>query len=113
MSDAEPPKAYRQVIRKARKQHRCYECRGLIEKGEEYHYHSGIWDDPAAFKVCSDCEQLREDLDKGSDIYETTPFGGISDWASELGGEIQERYVSIMQKRGAKIHPSWLKEVAS
>lgn len=56
----EYPQAYDHITRKARKDHRCCECRGLITKGETYEYHSGVWDGrPDSFKICSDCNVLR------------------------------------------------------
>ena len=35
-SDFETPAVYKKVIRRARKRHRCCECRGLIEPGVDY-----------------------------------------------------------------------------
>lgn len=44
---------------KARKQHRCVECRTLIAKGERYVRHKGIWDDgPNSLAICLPCESL-------------------------------------------------------
>lgn len=55
------PKAFSRVERKARKDHKCCECRRTIEKGEKYFYESGIWDHgPDSFKTCQECYQIRE-----------------------------------------------------
>jgi hypothetical protein len=52
-------KAYREVERKARKAHRCYECRAPIEIGETYTFISGIWDDgPESYRWCVSCTKL-------------------------------------------------------
>lgn len=46
---------------KARKAHRCYECRGPIEAGEEYEYTFGKWEgDIGTFKTCMLCAELRQ-----------------------------------------------------
>lgn len=60
---SEFPSAYREVTRKARKEHRCCECCGFIQRGENYLYQSGIWDgEPSDYKTCSDCTALREQV---------------------------------------------------
>ncbi len=59
MCDCDPPKCWRRSTPRARKAHRCCECRGIIPVGEVYHVFSGIWDDPATFKTCIVCETIR------------------------------------------------------
>lgn len=67
---SEMPQCYRLVKRKARKDHKCCECRGLIPKGESYNYHSGIWNgEPESYKVCVDCDALREKIRNECDLY--------------------------------------------
>jgi hypothetical protein len=45
---------------KARKPHRCYECRGSIKPGESYERTAGKWDgDFCSFKTCALCRELR------------------------------------------------------
>ncbi len=49
------------VVRTARKEHRCYECREPITRGTKYEYLSGIWDgSPSAFKTCLSCVEIRD-----------------------------------------------------
>jgi hypothetical protein len=68
-------KAYWCETRKAKKQHQCCECLGTIEVGEKYNYYRGIWDEPYSFKVCLDCGDLREEVDKEiTDPEERTAF---------------------------------------
>lgn len=75
MCDSEIPSAYGCEWRKARKQHKCCECLGVIGKSEHYHYHHGVWDGQgSSFKVCADCEALRKEMDKNSRWDEVTPF---------------------------------------
>jgi len=46
----------------ARKQHRCCECGGVIERGESYRRNDGLWDDEfQCFKECVVCALLRND----------------------------------------------------
>lgn len=45
---------------KARKVHKCYECRAPILAGESYEYVSGKWDDFRDFHTCERCLELRQ-----------------------------------------------------
>lgn len=112
MSDG-GPSCYTATTPRARKRHKCCECRGVIEAGEAYHKFSGIWDGEAdTFKTCCDCEALRSKVirEYGIDLEFIPPFGQLG---SELGGydfnveENQRAFVAIMQKRGATVHQSW------
>lgn len=54
------PECSRTHWRKARKQHKCCECRLPIEPGDRYQYISGVWDGrPDSFKTCAPCAQIR------------------------------------------------------
>jgi len=45
---------------KARRPHRCCECRGTIPPGETYERFEGVWDGQfSAYKTCTDCTDLR------------------------------------------------------
>ena len=48
------------TVRKARKHHRCVECREDIKPGDRHEYLSGIWDgEPDAFRTCLSCVEIR------------------------------------------------------
>lgn len=58
--DWDPAKVYRQQIRRAAKDYKCDECRGVIRKGERYEYTTGCWDGYwDDFHTCSDCIPIR------------------------------------------------------
>ena len=97
---------YGHKLRKARKEHKCCECHGKINKGEQYHYHHGIFDgETCDYKVCLDCELLRAECDK--DIKypeEMTHFEGLVDVVVSIKRELPELFnslVSIMEKRNS------------
>lgn len=49
------------VVRTARKEHQCSECREAIAPGVRYEYFSGIWDgQPNAYKTCLACVEIRD-----------------------------------------------------
>lgn len=47
---------------KAKKQHKCYECRALIFPGEKYKYTVGRWDGSGVdtFRTCQNCSDLEQ-----------------------------------------------------
>jgi hypothetical protein len=97
-------------IKKARKQHKCYECLGTIKKGECYHYHSGVLArHPVFYHVCSDCQILHKKIN--STIRSTDDklrFGGLFVASCEAcGGKFLDEMVKIMERRGVEIIPNW------
>jgi len=78
----EMPSAFQSVTRKAAKQHKCCECGKLIEKGEQYQYSSGIWDDePASYKQCANCYSIMCAVASSVDYSEEgASFGDLREW---------------------------------
>lgn len=59
--DYETPSVCSSQMRRARKPHRCDECRRTIEPGELYQRTWGVWDgEPDSFKACGICIQFRD-----------------------------------------------------
>ena len=54
-------------VKKARKTHKCYECRGIISAGSSYFYHTIFGEGTISnFKVCPDCQSvIRQFFDNG------------------------------------------------
>lgn len=106
----EYPEYARRVQRRARKTHRCCECRGQIDRGEKYTYVFGVWSgDAMTFKTCSDCNQLRFEYDVAhsspGQLEEVMPFEELGAWLYESDEtEMLRRFRDIQVKRGAK-HP--------
>jgi len=81
------PEAFKAIIRKARKSHKCYECDRKIKPCEEYEVASGIWSGrPDRFKTCADCLSIRKVF------FSSWMYGGVwedmQNMAEELGGDI-------------------------
>jgi hypothetical protein len=58
--DYNVPEFYIKEIRRARKEHKCYECRGRILPGEKYEYVRGKWEgEMDSFKTCQHCVDLK------------------------------------------------------
>jgi len=106
------PECYIQKRVKARKSHYCHECCGVIRRNEKYYRHSGIWNhEPMRFKVCLNCERLRQSLDQDT-IYreEETPFGGLLDSLCEkANAKFVHRYVRYATNRNGILH-KWMLE---
>jgi hypothetical protein len=57
IEDAEPWKVVRQQTRKARKPHKCRECRRFIQKGETYQFLAGLHDHGwEQWRWCAHCD---------------------------------------------------------
>ena len=55
-----PAQAYREITRRARKDHKCCECGNMIPALDYYRYSSGIWDNRGeSFKTCWSCVAFR------------------------------------------------------
>jgi hypothetical protein len=111
----EMPSCYVHEERQARTAHRCCECEGTIQPGEQYHVHHGVWDGRGmTYKVCADCEALRAECDRDAMHDEYTPFEGLHDavdgaWTN--APELFTRFVEIKRRRGATV-PHWMAERA-
>ncbi len=105
------PDVFEQSDVKARKFHRCSECRGWIAPGETYRKSFGVWDGSAqSFKTCRDCIEFAgwaEDQNGDSICY---GFGNmihdISDCLDEMGddrvqAEMSMRWQELRRKRRA------------
>lgn len=104
--------AYGCEVRKARRAHKCCECRGAIAIGEEYHYHHGIFDGAGvSFKRCVDCENLANEINATCDrpeegvafesLDESVFNSGERDWVRQ--------FVETKQRRGAVVE-DWMLE---
>ncbi len=87
----EMPSCTKVIERKARKNHKCCECREVINKGDKYTYLSGIWNgEPADFKQCQKCVLLIEEAwalsqDFGFMPDEGPPLGEFLGWVADYG----------------------------
>lgn len=102
MCDCDLPDVYDHYERKARKQHRCCECRGTINAGERYHDHRGIWNgEPGQFKICVDCEELRNEVYHATDCC--VAFTMLTDEICEYNIlELADRFDAAAKKRGGR-----------
>lgn len=92
--DAEPPECYTHEERKAAKEHTCCECHGVIQKGECYHVHSGIWEGrPERFKRCADCESFCCELECAP------PFKGLNEFVGQCNEQLQAKWKAIISLR--------------
>ena len=98
--DLEPIIGYNEVVRKARKDHKCCECRGVIKKGERYQHASGVFDRRGfSAKTCMDCKHLICEIRKDSD--ECLPIEGLIEEIQSIGGEARKQYAALFNAYSA------------
>lgn len=108
------PLSYPEVINvtnpRARKDHKCCECGGLIKKGEVYENVWGVWDfDQSTFKTCLECSLIRDSIYRQD---EGIPFGELLEWVSESNDKNDQiLFIVNADKRGGKV-PDWFREKA-
>ncbi len=100
---------------RARKAHRCCECRGVIPPGEQYHLFTGLWDGRwDAYKTCEDCEKLRNKIAQGRRGGEWPAFGDLYDEVFDNAEEAPtdvRTFMETRRKRGAPESPRrWMEE---
>jgi hypothetical protein len=105
----EQPEVYIVDLVNARKEHKCYECHGIIKAGERYYRHHGIWEKPETFKVCSDCETLYAEIKRECHLEpEEACFGYLVDNVFESGEhDWIKTFIEIKKKRGAVVR-DWM-----
>jgi len=96
--DGERPDLYEERVIKARKDHRCYECSGVIPKGEHYNRAKGMWDGEfSSFATCGDCKAMWCDL--GCTCW---VFGSLRDAVHiQDGGIMHARFMAVVRSRKA------------
>jgi hypothetical protein len=70
-----------QEIRKARKTHKCCECRAIIAPGQKYEYARGMYDHEFwTAKTCIPCTNIRRDYGCNA------PYGELREYVEECLG---------------------------
>lgn len=97
---SESPSVYTETRPKARKDHRCCECGGVIHKSETYHRFDGIWCGKGdSFATCSDCDKLREDVKTLTPYADEWPaFRDLGNQCMEYDGDYWERFEEIRKR---------------
>jgi hypothetical protein len=81
--------AHTSTVRRARKEHRCAECRETIPAGARYEYQSGIWEgDPFSHKTCLSCVEIRDHFACDGYIY------------GELWNDLEQNFFPDMKAGG-------------
>lgn len=103
MSD--PPKLYRDTEYKARKAHRCCECRGTISRGENYFRFEGLWDDWGTYKTCARCHPLMAYFSKRCGYDDLPAFGELYDYVVESRHSCPEMVFYFVKTRELNASP--------
>lgn len=90
--DFEGPEIYSDSEPRAKKQHRCEECRAPILVGERHYYYAGKWDGDFSsgrqHTLCLQaCVYVRDKIQGG----ECIPFGGLKEFMAEVNFSSDDR----------------------
>lgn len=108
------PSALWKDFRKAKKEHRCCECRGIISINESYNRYRGIWDgEPGHFKECLDCSYLRDEINANiQDYEERVYFTGLGEYVCEMQDKsFALKYLNIIKRRKSNSKTDWLERI--
>ena len=84
--DAIPPSCITFHNPKARKEHKCCECKRIILRGEHYQRVTGVWDhNPGTFKICTECADLASRFRRYIEYETNPPFGELFECMKEDG----------------------------
>lgn len=96
--DYDPPSVYNETTPKARKEHRCNECRRSISVGETYKRVEGRWEGGwSTFRICEHCLKcikIHGQIDADCDCY------GLGDFWESFHEHIEGSYST----EGSKFH---------
>ena len=98
------------TTRKASKEHRCYECKGIIRRGEIYEIESGIDDGPFAYKMCAQCRVMFDDANRRcwQNDGEGLPFGELhQDVFESRDVDLMAAYIRNKLRRCAEVR-AWM-----
>lgn len=87
IEQADDGKMVTALDRRARKEHRCSECRRTIHPAEHYELVRGLWDDRwDAYKTCTHCQVARSWLERecGGWVYTEVFDELIEHWEEDL-----------------------------
>lgn len=81
---------------KARKRHRCTECRRIIEPGETYLRETTVFDGKVeTWKTCIDCKSIRDNLFSGGFFYGEIKYM-LRDHVGVCHGDISETILATL-----------------
>ena len=79
---------FSKTMRRARKEHKCCECRRMILPAEEYEHVSGKWEGQVeTYKTCQDCLSIRREFFCEGFFYEQM-FEYLHEHLNEIYGQV-------------------------
>lgn len=85
--------------RTAKKQHKCCECKRIIEIGEQYENYSGKWNGNFDyFKTCSDCLSVRKSFFCNGHEF-TSMYSNLAYHIEYMKGEISSDCITSLTPR--------------
>ena len=80
----------------ARKEHKCHECRGKIEKGSQYLIETYVWEGEVdRHKTCLDCLALRKSFFRDGFVYGEIIMS-LQDHVNDCRGDISQAQIAAL-----------------
>ena len=101
-SDFEAPAVFEDVVRRARKRHRCGECQSLIKPSHSYWESRSLWDGRwSTHQTCGSCSVV------GRTLVDCYTFCGLADCLAEdydledriQGRDVRVAYAGMLRRR--------------
>jgi uncharacterized protein YqgV (UPF0045/DUF77 family) len=95
---------------RARKEHHCIACLGVIKVGETYKRHHGVFDGSGfSDKVCPECHAMIIEINLNLNADEMIAVSELTEAVFESDAKTMNEYLAIKTKRGGEIRP-WMTE---
>lgn len=89
----------------AKKQHKCMECRRMIEPGEKYLLENYVWEGKfSSHKTCTHCQVVREFILQEDDVFY---YGMIDDALWNLDSYGTNRSAMLARLMTSGMHRQW------
>lgn len=110
ISDYDCASVYNSAMVKARKAHKCCECRRVIQPGEQYERVAAIWDGSwSHYRTCALCREIRDVFRCGDGFLFETLWDEMRDYAFPELTTASECFTQLSAAAKERVLAEWRK----